>query len=162
MSGSTTELNLATAVDSDDNADYLTISLANSLRTVDALFNSVTGHNHGGAHQGGPVTPAAGTIPGSAITDGSLTNAKLGPDVPRANLLVNGGFEIWQRGNGPYTTSYSADRWVVGPQGTDTLSVAADTSHQDAGSSRCAACTFALGSGAGGTSLYQYLSSAEW
>src|SRR5215467_15380555 len=102
MSGSTPELNLATAVDADDNADYLTINLANSLRNIDALFNNVTGHNHGGAHQGGPVSPAAGSIPGTAITDGSITNAKLGPDVARANLLTNGGFEIWQRGNGPF------------------------------------------------------------
>ena len=52
MSGATTELSLATAVDSDDNADYLTLSLATSLRTVDALFNNVTGHTHNGAHQG--------------------------------------------------------------------------------------------------------------
>jgi hypothetical protein len=108
MPGATTELNLATAVDSDDNADYLTLSLANSLRTVDALFNNLTGHNHGGAHQGAAVAPAA--IPG-----GSITNAQLGPDVARANLLTNGGFEIWQRGNGPFTNDggYSADRWYL-------------------------------------------------
>lgn len=73
MSGTTTELALATAVDSDDNADYLTISLANSLRTVDALFNNVTGHVHNGAHQGGPIT----SIPISAIPDGSITSAKI-------------------------------------------------------------------------------------
>src|SRR5215467_10146160 len=59
MSGSTTELSLSTAVDSDDNADYLTIALANSLRTVDALFNSVTGHNHASAHQGGPIATSS-------------------------------------------------------------------------------------------------------
>jgi hypothetical protein len=110
MSGSTTELNLATAVDSDDNADYLTLSLANSLRTVDALFNNVTGHNHGGAHQGGAIAPAA--IPG-----GSITNAMLGADVARDSLLTNGGFEVWQRGNGPFSASgaYCADRWSLAP-----------------------------------------------
>lgn len=73
MPGSTTELNLQTAVDSDDNADYLTISLADSLRTLDALYNNVTGHTHSGAHQGGPI----GSIPASAIPAGSITSAMI-------------------------------------------------------------------------------------
>ena len=73
MPGTTTELGLATAIDQDDNADYLTINLADSLRTVDALFNNVTGHNHGSAHQGGPIT----SIPAGSIPDGSITSAKI-------------------------------------------------------------------------------------
>ena len=152
MSGATTELSLATAVDSDDNADYLTLSLATSLRTVDALFNNVTGHTHNGAHQGAPV-------PASTIPNGSISNAQLGPDVARANLLTNGGFEIWQRGNGPFTASsaYSADRWSILLAGSDALSVSKDTTNQDSGSVACAACTFSLGTGAGGSALYQPL-----
>jgi len=73
MPGSTPELALATAVDSDDNADYLTLSLANSLRTVDGLFSNTTGHTHGGLHQGGPIS----SIPAGAIPDGSVTSAKI-------------------------------------------------------------------------------------
>jgi hypothetical protein len=73
MSGSTPELNLKTAVDSDDTADYLTLSLAQSLQTVDALYNNVTGHTHSGAHQGGPIT----SIPIGAIADGAITSAKI-------------------------------------------------------------------------------------
>ena len=73
MPGTTPELNLSTALDSDDNADYLTLSLANSLRTVDGLFSSTTGHTHSGAHQGGSI----GTIPAGSIPDGSITSAKL-------------------------------------------------------------------------------------
>ena len=73
MSGTTPELSLSTAVDADDNADYLTIALANSLRTVDGLFSNTTGHTHSGSHQGGPI----GAVPGSAITDGSITSAKI-------------------------------------------------------------------------------------
>jgi hypothetical protein len=144
MSGSTTELNLSTAVDADDNADYLTINLANSLRTVDGLFNNVTGHTHGGAHQGGPISPAAGSIPGSAITDATITNAKLGPDVARANLLTNGGFEIWQRGNGPFTTAglFGPDRWLLQISGTSTMSVSKDTTNVDTGSGAAAAITY--------------------
>ena len=59
MSGTTTELALSTAVDTDDTADYLTLSLANSLRTLDALFNNVSGHTHASAHQGGPISVAS-------------------------------------------------------------------------------------------------------
>ena len=59
MSGITTELALSTAVDTDDTADYLTLNLANSLRTVDALFNNVTGHTHASAHQGGPIAASS-------------------------------------------------------------------------------------------------------
>ena len=63
MAGTTTELALSTAVDTDDTADYLTLNLANSLRTLDALFNNVTGHTHASAHQGGPI--AASSITGA-------------------------------------------------------------------------------------------------
>lgn len=59
MSGTTTELALSTAVDTDDDADYLTLSLANSLRTIDALFNNVTGHTHASSHQGGPIAASS-------------------------------------------------------------------------------------------------------
>jgi hypothetical protein len=75
MSDLTTELNLALAVDNDDLADYLVLAagLRGSLVTVDGLFNSGTGHNHNGAHQGGALT----AIPGSALVDGSVTSAKI-------------------------------------------------------------------------------------
>ena len=173
MSGSTTELALKTAVDADDTADYLTLSLADSLRTLDALYNNVTGHNHNGAHQGGPITSIpAGSIPDGSITsakiadgtiatadlaNGAVTNAKLASDTARANLLTNGGFEIWQRGNGPFTSvgARGPDMWTVNPAGTDTLSVSRDTANVDGGSAYCAACTFTLGNGAGGSQFYQ-------
>ena len=157
MSGATTELSLATAVDSDDNADYLTLSLATSLRTVDALFNNVTGHTHNGAHQGAPV-------PASTIPNGSISNAQLGPDVARDNLLSNPGFEIWQRGPGAFTTTgaLTADRWINASAGTDVLSVSKDTTNQDAaGSLACAAVTFTLGTGGGNSVFYQKPTSAD-
>jgi len=73
----TTELNLALATDNDDQADYLDLdtgaSLRTSLRTIDGLFNTATGHTHNGAHQGGSI----GSIPASAIPDGSITSAKI-------------------------------------------------------------------------------------
>jgi len=172
MSGATTELNLSTAVDSDDNADYLTINLANSLRTLDALFNNVTGHSHNGAHQGGPVAPAAGSITGGMIADGtiastdiadgSITNADLGPDVARGGLLSNGGFEIWQRGTAfGASNSFTADRWMMQIGAGDAYSVSKDTTHQDVGSQACAYLSFTYGGGAGASNLFQQLKTSD-
>jgi hypothetical protein len=62
---------------------------------------------------------AVARLAAGAIADASLSNAKLASDTARANLLTNGGFEIWQRGNGPFTCPgggappYGPDRWVV-------------------------------------------------
>lgn len=67
----TPELGLLQAVDADDTADYLVTNLANSLVSVDALFNNASGHTHGGVHQGGPIS----SIPASAIPNGSITSA---------------------------------------------------------------------------------------
>ena len=100
-----------------------------------------------------------GTIATADLANASVTNAKLASDTARANLLTNGGFEIWQRGNGPYTGNgvYIADRWLLTL--VDTLSVSRNTANVDTslGSNYCAACTFTLGSGGGATSLSQPL-----
>jgi len=81
---------------------------------VQTLALAVDQHDHT-AGKGLSVAPTAG----------SVTNAMLGPDVARANLLTNGGFEIWQRGNGPFTANgvYSSDRWRQDLSGSSTLSV---------------------------------------
>lgn len=73
MPNPTPELGLLQALDGDDAANYLDTSLANSLFVVDALFNNVSGHTHGAVHQGGPIS----AVPVSAISDGSITSAKL-------------------------------------------------------------------------------------
>jgi hypothetical protein len=54
-----------------------------------------------------------------------VRNALAGYDLGRQNLLVNPGFEIWQRGNGPVTTSglYTADRWYITIGSGSSLSV---------------------------------------
>jgi len=140
MSGSTTELNLRTAVDSDDNADYLTLDLANSLRTVDALFNNVTGHNHGGAHQGGPLVIGAGQIADGSISsakiadgsittvdlaDASVTSAKLSPPVDIAGYFRTTGAPVlpstgvglemyWSSGQGGVVQVYNHDTTSYG------------------------------------------------
>jgi len=55
VSDLTPELSLFTAVDDDDTADYLTLSLRDSLQILDGLFSSATGHRHNGSHQGGAL-----------------------------------------------------------------------------------------------------------
>jgi hypothetical protein len=143
--------NYALTVQNDDpvNSRALSVLKADGTTLISADATGVT--------LGAPVNVPPGSISGTAIAAGSITNAMLGPDVARANLLTNGGFEQWQRGNGPFTVNgaYGPDRWLVGLAGTDTLSVSRDTVNADVPSQYCAACTFVLGTGAGGTSLTQ-------
>ena len=89
-----------------------------------------------------------GTVATVDLANGAVTNAKAASDVARANLLTNGGFEIWQRGNGPFTNAgggaRSADRWTI-LGATNLVSVSRDTANADTGSTYCAAVTAAAG-----------------
>jgi|SRR5215469_848672 len=93
-----------------------------------------------GVTLGSPLTLAAGA---------QIPNANLGPDVARANLLTNGGFEIWQRGNGPFTggSVYTADRWITYVASGDTFSITRDTTHGDNGAGVCMAVTYTRSTG---------------
>ena len=55
----------------------------------------------------------------------SIPNQRLASDVARANQCVNGGFNIWQRGNGPFTaqSAYGADRWYNNIGASSAMSV---------------------------------------
>lgn len=77
----------------------------------------------------------------------------------RQNLLITGGFELWQRGAGPFsaTAAYTADRWQISLAGTDTLQVDREAAVKEADSLYSALCTFVLGTGAGATRLRQRL-----
>jgi len=106
----------------------------------------------------GAVTSAKildGTIATGDLANSAVTNAKLGTDTARANLLTNGGFEIWQRGNGPFTATgvFAADRWSINLQAGDTISVSRDTTNKDGASSAAAAVTYTRSTG--GTWLRQ-------
>ena len=77
-----------------------------------------------------------------------------------ANLLINGGFENWQRGNGPFTMasqSYGPDAWNGYLVGTDTISVSKTAGSPDTGSAAAAVCSFTLGSGAGASQIRQII-----
>src|SRR5580765_5299194 len=79
---------------------------------IQVLAQAVDQHDHT-AGKGLSIAPA----------NASITNAKLGPDVARASLLVNGGFEQWQRGNVPFTSGWGPDRWQIAMAGTDAFTV---------------------------------------
>ena len=115
MSTLTSELNLSRAVDADDTEQYLTVALANSLTTLDGLFNSTTGHTHGGAHQGGVLGPGAfpdNTIPGAKIVDGSIYSAKIADGtISKADLVSTIVEDLF----GGATTQQSANYAVAAP-----------------------------------------------
>lgn len=113
MPSPTPELGLQKALDSDDNADYLDTSLANSLTVIDSLFNNVTGHTHGDVHQGGPIS----TIPSSAIPDGSITSAK----------ITDGSIQSVDLADGAVTTPKLADAAVTTPKIASGVTLAAPT-----------------------------------
>jgi hypothetical protein len=82
------------------------------------------------------------------MTFEQVANPLLGPSAQRPNLLTNGGMELWQRGNGPFTGSvWACDRWQLSLGGTSTMSVSKDTTNQDTGSQACAAVTYTQGTG---------------
>jgi len=88
MSNLTSELNLWQAVDDDDTADYLTVSLSDSLNILDGLFNASTGHAHNGSHQGGALEFLDLTV-GEDLTVIGASDLQ-GPVHMRSNLTVDG------------------------------------------------------------------------
>ena len=65
------------------------------------------------APQGTPLTPMQPAITPAPIQQ--VANFTVGADMPRPNLLINGGFEQWSNGPGPFTQAgqVCADSWVV-------------------------------------------------
>jgi len=92
----------------------------------------------------------------------AVPNDRLATDVGRVNQLVNGGFEQWQRGNGPFNSinQWGPDRWQFAGAGGDTFSVSKDTTNFDIGSAACAVVTFTKGSGA--TALTQPIPKTDY
>lgn len=111
----TTELNLALAKDGDDQADYLDLdtgpSLRTSLKTIDGLFATATGHNHSGAHQGGSLS----NIPGSAIADGSITSAKIQDNTIATADLADGAVTSQKIADGTIQTADIGAAQITAP-----------------------------------------------
>jgi hypothetical protein len=119
---------------------------------VQTLALAVDQHDHT-AGKGLSVAPAAG----------SITNAMLGPDVARDSWLVNGGFDIWQRGTS-FTlgagAAYGPDRWGVNGIGSATINLVKDTSNADSASGACCAATYTHVAGSQ-LNIQQTLTAAE-
>jgi len=141
---------------------------------VQVLAQAVDQHNHtsgkglpmaAGSIPNGTITSAMiadGTIATADLANAAVTNAKLGTDTARLNLLTNGGFEVWQRGNGPFSGNVmSADRWAAGLAGTDTLSVSRAAGIAGQAGQYAAVGTFTLGTGGGNSAYYQHLTKAD-
>jgi hypothetical protein len=80
---------------------------------LQTLAQAVDQHDH---------TAGKGVAVNTAPAAGSITNAMLGADVARGNLLTNGGLEIWSRGLGPFSNTFAADRWLLSPGAGSTMS----------------------------------------
>lgn len=81
MTGTTTgQTALPTATDSDDNDNYLTVSLVAALQALANLFESGTGHAHDGSGKGKPVTTAG--IAAGAITPALMNATAAGTFTP--------------------------------------------------------------------------------
>jgi hypothetical protein len=104
---------------------------------VQVLAQAVDAHDH---------TTGKGALITTTPADASITNAKLGPDVARANLLTNGGFEQWQRGvtfSNPASGAWTADRWQTSLNGGSAFPVfQQDTVNVDASSHYAVACSY--------------------
>jgi hypothetical protein len=68
----------------------------------------------------GESTYVDGSIQAADIAANAITQDKLSTDIPLSgfrNVLINGGFDVWQRGTSftgiANTTSYTADRWCI-------------------------------------------------
>jgi hypothetical protein len=142
--------NYALTVQNDDptNSRALSVLKSDGTALITADVNGVT--------LGAPINLPAGSLNGTQLADGSVTNVKLGPDVARNNLFVNGGFEFWQRGLTTFTITnvYTADRWFQVLSGTDTISTLATSASADAASHYALQATFTHGSGTN-TAIYQ-------
>lgn len=141
MTLKTTILGLLQYAQGDDVQTYLQRWLPQSLRTTDALFDPVTGHNHTGTGTNGPTVsgPPGPTGPAGPTGPTGATGAT-GPGVASGGtigqiLVKNSSTNydtLWQTpyyGYSSYTNSTNWERLTVGPSGTTnyTVSEAAGT-----------------------------------
>ncbi len=106
---------------------------------------------------------ANGSVGDVAIAAAGLSNSSLNATVARANQLINGNFQVWQRGTGPFSANaaYGPDRWQIGLAGSDAITVSRDTTHVDVGATYACHVTFTLGTGGGASGLFQYLKAGD-
>jgi hypothetical protein len=74
-------------------------------------------------------------IPGNLLFQDNAGNPVGGTNLPQQNILINGGFEVWQRGltfTNVSSEQYFADRWQVYKSSSDgALNISKDDSITD-------------------------------
>lgn len=95
---------------------------------INGLITQLTGDvtvGPGSGSQAATVASVGGES--AAIVAGAAQNL--------TNIIDNGGFEIWQRGSGPFSTNggYCADRWQVIYNGAPTFNFSQETVNVDSG-----------------------------
>jgi hypothetical protein len=140
--------NVITFADAFDGLSRVIVNYLYGVVLGDA--NTVKGFNASSA-----TSPQPGTLVATDPTSGLLPYTII-PAIFRQNLLINGGFELWQRGTVFNTTgAYTADRWqlyfVLGTTGSG-VNALQDTSIVDVGSSASLNCNY--NPGTGGTPSY--------
>lgn len=69
-----------------------------------------------------------GSVSTAKLADNAVTGAKLFADnLGRRNILINGAFQIWQRGTSFSSNVYGADRWKLYAPGSHAYSRSTDT-----------------------------------
>lgn len=98
------------AASATSSASSATTSAANASSSASAASSSATA--------AASSASAAASSASAAATSAALATSTI---YLGKNLIVNGGFAVQQRGQGPWTNgSYTADRWLASPVGTDT------------------------------------------
>lgn len=94
-----------------------------------------------------PVSRSTGYLVTAAVWDSDVVTNTLALEAAKANLLINGGFEIWQRGAGTFSANnaYSADGWKIILGGTSSLNVDREGTTIDSGSQWSAKVTYTHG-----------------
>lgn len=93
MTGTTAELGLATATDTDDIEVYNVTNLAAALVALDALFSASAGHDHSAAHKGKPIS-AAGLAQPLTLTSPALSMPTLTAPSMTTATVSSGGLTI--------------------------------------------------------------------
>jgi hypothetical protein len=94
-----------------------TVDIADDAVTADKLANTVNADiatGVSGSTTAGDALPKTGGAMTGAITSSSTISDNDGNvRAGRKNLIINGGFDVWQRDSSQYAAhSYNADRWI--------------------------------------------------
>ena len=90
--------------------------IANDAVTADKLANSINTDIATGV---AALPKSGGAMTGAITSNNTISDVGGNVRSGRKNLIINGGFDVWQRGTSlAASSSYLADRWVNGSSET--------------------------------------------